>query len=597
MPDQTTKIDCKLHLVVTADHRLWPIDKKLLLLGLWCTPLDQKHIWAKYDAIVAEPFLADIDEQVANSAKLRDLEDRMLNCLSPALNQLHNRNFSQRDWKIILGNWLHRYVTVFFNRYYTLKNCIKNYNVNNATFYPINSYNLVTRTSDEFVMACNNPVWNSVLWRDIWIKAGFEKHQITFAKPPHQKCFTLNATSKDSFLKRSLFRLSSILNQNAELMIISPYLPKKIQIKMALRKLSFPQIWPKSRPPLKSEINYETRSQLRKQCLNFFEDKFEKTCVDLMFDVIPICYVEGFEEVRQNAKKLGFPKKPKTIFTSNNFDTDEEFKSWAVDQIHNGAKYVIGQHGASYGTDIIESPFNEEVVADRFITWGSHLPYPNSKAGFIFTFPYSGSIPYDKNGCILLVQLAPPFHRYYFDAFYTYQSYCENLESFYHQLPTNVKNDVKIRLPGLSSKSGTSDVKRWQLANPEIKIDNFSQSFLSAVSKSRVVIFTYFSTGVLESISHSVPTICFWKQPLENVNPEVRFIFKALMDVKILHDRHNHAAKHLSDIAGNIDEWWDSAEVVKCRNQFIEHFARHQKNPDIELLGMLTFDNEGGSKF
>ena len=146
-----------------------------------------------------------------------------------------------------------------------------------------------------------------------------------------------------------------------------------------------------------------------------------------MFDTIPISFVEGFDEVRQNAKKIGFPKKPKTIFTSNNFDTDEEFKSWVVGQIQNGAKYVIGQHGASYGTHVIQSTHNEEVIADRFVTWGSHEPYQNSKAGFIFTFPHPGSMKYDKKGGILMVQLAPPLHIYHYDELNTYQSYVNDL--------------------------------------------------------------------------------------------------------------------------------------------------------------------------
>ena len=121
------------------------------------------------------------------------------------------------------------------------------------------------------------------------------------------------------------------------------------------------------------------REKLKKELITKTKSKFQTTCVDLLCDVIPICYLEGFDEVKANATALGFPKNPEVIFTSNNFDTDEEFKSWVVDKLKKGSKYVIGQHGSNYGVDNLESPFVEEITADRFITWGAHTPYPNSK--------------------------------------------------------------------------------------------------------------------------------------------------------------------------------------------------------------------------
>ena len=219
--------------------------------------------------------------------------------------------------------------------------------------------------------------------------------------------------------------------------------------------------------------------------------------------MIPICYLEGFDEVKANATALGFPKNPEVIFTSNNFDTDEEFKSWVVDKLKKGSKYVIGQHGSNYGVDNLESPFVEEITADRFITWGAHTPYPNSKGGFIFTFPVEGMLRQNKRGNILLVQLAPPFQRYHYDAHYEYSIYRSKLETFYKELPSTIRRDLAIRLPVLSATSGWMDDERWREIDPMIKIDNFDRSFAKAVSESRLVIFTYFSTGFLECMCQS----------------------------------------------------------------------------------------------
>ena len=145
-----------------------------------------------------------------------------------------------------------------------------------------------------------------------------------------------------------------------------------------------------------------------------------------------------------------------------------------------------------------------------------------------------------------------------------------------------------MRLPGLSAKSGSADIERWQAIDPKIKIDDFSCSFTQAVSKSRLIVFTYFSTGVLECISQDVPVICFWKHPLETIHHDVRHIFKELMDAKILHGTHSHAAEHLLAIDGNIEEWWHSEETCKSREQFKTYFAQHSKTPVNDLSNILS---------
>jgi hypothetical protein len=36
----------------------------------------------------------------------------------------------------------------------------------------------------------------------------------------------------------------------------------------------------------------------------------------------------------------------------------------------NGSKYIVGAHGANYGTYSYMNPSVEEVTADSFFTWG-----------------------------------------------------------------------------------------------------------------------------------------------------------------------------------------------------------------------------------
>ena len=151
-------------------------------------------------------------------------------------------------------------------------------------------------------------------------------------------------------------------------MVITPYLPRKFQIKFWLRNFKLPQVWTRRRMALKNLHSNQTREILRKKIYNNSWDEFQTLCADLICDVMPICFLEGFQEVKANSIKIGFPKRPEVIFTSNNFDTDEEFKFWVAEMTSLGSKYIIGQHGSNYGVDFVESPFNEETIADKFIT-------------------------------------------------------------------------------------------------------------------------------------------------------------------------------------------------------------------------------------
>ena len=40
-------------------------------------------------------------------------------------------------------------------------------------------------------MACNNPVWNTALWHNIWIKLGLDNNKIRYVGKPSENYFRL----------------------------------------------------------------------------------------------------------------------------------------------------------------------------------------------------------------------------------------------------------------------------------------------------------------------------------------------------------------------------------------------------------------------
>ena len=93
------------HLIVSSDYNLWPQKEKILCLGEWCIPDNEKYIWSQFNTRFAEPFLPkDFEEFSLKAKKARDFEDELLEVLVPALNLLNDCKMTKRQWKIIFGN-------------------------------------------------------------------------------------------------------------------------------------------------------------------------------------------------------------------------------------------------------------------------------------------------------------------------------------------------------------------------------------------------------------------------------------------------------------------------------------------------------------
>ena len=79
-------------------------------------------------------------------------------------------------------------------------------------------------------------------------------------------------------------------------------------------------------------------------------------CVYYYLSYCLYIFSEGFLELKKIASQQPWPKSPKFIFTSNNFNTDEIFKIWTATKIQSGSKYYVGQHGNNYYTKKIYFP-------------------------------------------------------------------------------------------------------------------------------------------------------------------------------------------------------------------------------------------------
>ena len=138
-------------LVTTAMEETWGEGVPVLFLGEWCRLYNRKHIWSQMDALVAQPYGLQIEEKLRDTEYVDELAIKMLAELVEALNKYHQVQHGERYWNIVLGTWLKRYVLVAYNRYFTLNQALKNYEVSGASIFIDADYNLATSDSIKFI--------------------------------------------------------------------------------------------------------------------------------------------------------------------------------------------------------------------------------------------------------------------------------------------------------------------------------------------------------------------------------------------------------------------------------------------------------------
>lgn len=576
------------YLITTADERSWKFDRPVLFLGQWCLLYDRKQVWSQMDAVVAEPYGLEPGKKISDIDYVLKLTSQMLPEVAAALNKFHRTHRSDRYWNIVLGHWLQRYISVAFNRYHTLDQAIRLHKISGSSAVEPRGYSLATPDYFSFHLACDNDQWNWAFTSRLMAYRGDVELDVVSIKnePETQGNHVRRWGGVKSALRNIAQTIAPKFRRSTDAFIIGSYLPTKDEMRLQLALGQVPQLW--SRPFFKSHLpDAEFRSGL---VLNHAQySGFEKYVRWQLPEIIPTCYVEGYGNLVKTAEALPWPERPKFIFTSNNFGIDEVFKVWAGAKVEQGIPYFTGQHGGSYGTHIhLGNPvFPERSAADKFITWGWRDDNPNTAPAFIFTTASRKTGKYDTGGGLLLVELPAPYRVYPWDRYAEYCIYQEEQFRFVRSLPKNIQQSLTLRLHLQHKIMGWSDTARWKEFNPQIQIAADGVRIQDLISQNRLTVYSYDSTGILESLALNIPIICFWHGGLEHLLPQAKPYYELLLNAGILCDTPERAAEmaalHWDDVRG----WWLSREVQGAREAFCNQYAVTVKRPIATLKKLL----------
>lgn len=575
------------YLITTADECTWKFDRSVIFLGEWCRRYDRSHVWKSMDAIVAAPYGVSTSSKNVDYSKARSLEDRLFSEFYKVLNRYHGTQHGERYWRMVLGHWFRRYVNVLLNRIRTVEQCFDTYNISGTTVFSDTQPLLAKPDSISAVRAFDNDQWNNVLTAKIIMLLG--NHNSAFEVIPYSLPFntqtslkSANINIKRNILKwmfRKVFSLTNIFVKDHDGFIINSYLPrlKEFQLQIALGQ--WPQLWTTPKFQVREEPNLVLRKCLTKELTFSYESSLEKIICELIFELIPVCYLEGYSGLNKFTQELAWPKKPKFIFTSNNFDKDDVFKIWAADKIEFGSKYLVGQHGNNYGTYRYMNPSIEEITADKFLTWGWTDKMPQHIKAFVFKTAGKKKERFSPRGRLLLIELCVGPRIDTWDNYFEFANYFDAQKEFVSQLSNIPKEHLTVRLHAEYVKHQWNEEARWAEFDPSIDLEKGGIPIGELIERSRLIVHSYDSTGILETLSQNVPTLAFWQNNLDHLRDGAKQHYQVLVDVGIVHFTSASVAQKVNEVWDDVLGWWARRDVQEARKYFCERYAMDVSNP------------------
>lgn len=579
------------HLITSSNEQTWKFDRPVIFLNDWILRDNRRQIWEVMDIRIADhiyPNLAQRDEEYKRE---KAIENDLFPKFCAVLNVLHGTEHGERFWKIVLGHWFRRYVHLVFNRLRSLEVCLDSNEIASLSVFTSEEGALVTRDSNTFNWCIQDDNWNDILLGKLFavldlhdLSVEYIKKEISGADTPHSTFIVSRSQRGKEKIYQLVRNWARYLSRNSDALIVNSYLPLQQEFKLSLCLTQFPQWWISPRPKLDQRVDLKLRAEAAEKLATNSLDNIEKAINSLLFDLLPICYLEGFSSILKSVEELEWPKKPKFIFTSNNYDSDEIFKLWTATKVELGVKYFVGQHGNNFGTARYENPTVEEASSDVYITWGWSEGMPQHIPAFNFRTVGKSRMSSNPNGNLLLVELASAVSRSWEGS--PFESYFNDQITFVKCLEQEARENLIVRLYQPKAFAAGNELARWNTFDGNIKIDVYTE-FWKLASQSRLLLFSYDSTGILEALALNLPLIAFWQNGLDHLRDSAIPYYEQMIQAGIFHLNPDSAARKVNEVWDDVDKWWMTTEVQNAREAFCSQYSRTSKNPIRDLKKIL----------
>ena len=108
------------------------------------------------------------------------------------------------------------------------------------------------------------------------------------------------------------------------------------------------------------------------------------------------------------------------------------------------------------------------------------------------------------------------------------------------------------------------------------------------IKENRLIVHSYDSTGMLETLSQNIPTLAFWQNNFDHIVDKVKPDYQLLVDAGIVHFSAQSVASKVNEIWEDVDVWWQKSHVQNARKKFCDKFAKSCSHPTKTIISLLT---------
>lgn len=560
---------------MTALESHWGTPEDSLFLGGWCKEVERYNVWKQYNQVVLSHRWTDLGELKKGLRYCHDLSPRVIRALADFIRRAYKIDKPDRFFEKLLIPWVNMFLSHLYCRYFSIKEgCEKldhpcfitapegvgyppfddHYQWHAEAFF---SHNFNLYFFSDIVHVLNLPhearaASAELVWNYKKPEYSLKKRMLLFGQ-----YFINTLFQRDFYVVGNMYAFST---------------------KLALERVSKGKIvcdlfldWPK--------VDINPDAELRKKQIDVGDDEFCQMAGQLVLKYIPKGLLEGVPIFLELAQRHP-ARKAKSFFTT----LDNYYNlPWLYVLAYSGAPVGMLAHGG-YSSVYAENIFNqtEKQWADRIFDSGSGAhPLPNLSLYRLTEDLSSKATPATPKSLLILGDARGGYDRL--------AGLSPLKDKPYDSIPLKEYRFFELLLPEISVEyrhflkpESMSCFEPITCFHKKITFHAMKDKpFYQAVHEAKLVCninANWSSLTTYELLCANKPCVIVYEDPPVPVTGKMMNVMGVLSKAGIVHFKSEDAARHINNIFGVVDEWWQSAAVQNARKIFIDEFAKHIDN-------------------
>mgnify|MGYP003685253135 CR=1 FL=1 len=579
-------------LVLSLRNKDLQKENKILLAGEWVFEKHNDELKnSSYQIFNSKSNLKKFRE--ASTFETDKIYQKLCIDLFKELNRLHSVNLDARSWKIIFGSWLRIFVAVCYERNFLINEILDSHNISKIYGVKSENFKFYSNGTAEQRDQTGSHDWNNNLFHEI----------IDFNNYSVEKNFSSNNSTNNNNLIENLNnivpRRKKILNFIEKIFEYFKYFRKKSDAIITRTGFSFfyekifeilffqvPQVY-----KLKSiEYKFYDDESRYKINLQYGKEKnIENFIRKNLYKFLPVCIIESFTDIYEKCEK-DYPSNPKFIMTADAWEYDVNFKFYAAKKVNKGTPYFLFQHGNTYFTEDFFIKRVEYETAKKFFTFGYSK---NIITKNFCNHPTLGrNIKSKENGKLHLIAPFLQGRITPFEQSVEVFNSLKNIYKFEQKIDQNLKDKILLRSSKefLQTSRGKWYAEKYFKNFKKNQIDYGLNNYTDNLKNSRINIYFYDGTGILDNLIYNIPTIGIWNNLYNHIDDEFIEKYKFLEEANIIFDDLDNMLIHLKNVWEDPESWWLSKRTQDNIKKF--NFQFNTKGNISSLYKLKNYVND-----